>query len=50
MPHEDQDAVDHDPRNLWVIARDHTLRGASSTIVIRETSDYTVLEVEELKR
>jgi hypothetical protein len=47
MTHEEQDAVDHDPRNLWVVARAHTLRGAKDVVVIRESADYTVVEVEE---
>jgi hypothetical protein len=47
MTHEEQDAVDHDLRNLWVVARDHRVRGAKDVAVIHESADYTVVEVEE---
>jgi hypothetical protein len=43
----EQDAVDHDPRNLWIVAPEHDLRGARTATTIHEGPRYKVIEVEE---
>jgi hypothetical protein len=47
ISHEEQDTVDHDPRNLWIVAPGHSLRGARKATVVAERPGYSVVETEE---
>jgi hypothetical protein len=47
ISHEEQDAVDHDSRNLWIVAPGHSLRGARKAVVVVEYARYSVVEAEE---
>jgi hypothetical protein len=45
---EEQDAVDHSGRNLWIIAPGHELRGARKAVVLSENERFSVvLAIEE---
>ena len=46
---EDQDVVDHDPRNLWIVAPGHTLRGARTATIVRQLPTYSIVEAEEFR-
>ena len=48
ISHEEQDAVDHDPRNLWIVAPGHDLLGAHSVKIVERFVRYTVVEAQEL--
>jgi hypothetical protein len=47
---EEQDVVDHDPRDLWIVAPGHRLRGAQRATVVQELPTYTIIEAEESER
>ena len=49
ISHEEQDAVDHDSRNLWIVAPGHPLRGARKAVVVMECPRYSIVEAEEDK-
>jgi hypothetical protein len=45
---EEQDAVDHSGRNLWIVAPGHDLRGAQKAVVLSENERFpVVLAIEE---
>jgi hypothetical protein len=45
---EEQDAVEHSGRNLWMIAPDHELRGAREAVVLSTNERFSVvLAIEE---
>ena len=44
---EEEDAVDHRGRNLWIVAPDHELRGAREAVVVSSNERYSVVEAVE---
>lgn len=48
MSWEEQDAVDHAAPDLWIVAPDHELRGASRSHVVEQTERFVVVRAVEV--
>jgi hypothetical protein len=44
---EEEDAVDHQGRNLWIVAPGHDLQGAREAVVLSSNERFSVIEAVE---
>jgi hypothetical protein len=44
---EEEDAVDHNARNLWIVAPGHDLQGAREATVISSNARFSVVQAVE---
>jgi hypothetical protein len=44
---EEQDAVDHGPYDLWIVAPGHEIAGARRAVMILANDRYSVVRVDE---
>jgi hypothetical protein len=44
---EEEDAIDHSGRNLWIVAPNHDLRGAPEAVVVSSNERFSVVEAVE---